>query len=103
MQNKYFPILFNNSRYSHRLPIGTESILKNFKPETIRRFYKDWYRPDLQALIVVGDIDVDAIEKMIKNNFSDLKKPAAEKPRTKYKIVLTGKNQFIAVTDKEFP
>ena len=103
MQDKYLPMLFNNSRYSNRLPIGTEDVLKNFIPETIRQFYKDWYRPDMQALIVVGDIDVNAIEQMIKAKFSDLKNPVNPQQRTNYTIPLINKNQFIAVTDKEFP
>jgi zinc protease len=103
MQDKYLPMLFNNSRYSDRLPIGTEEVLKNFSAETIKQFYKDWYRPDLQALIVVGDIDVDAMEKTIKAKFSDLKNPLKPRQRTKYSISLLNKNQFIAVTDKEFP
>ncbi|MEO8795526.1 MAG: pitrilysin family protein, partial [Daejeonella sp.] len=102
MQDKYLPLLFNNSRYSNRLPIGTEDVLKNFKPETIRKFYSDWYRPDLQSLIVVGDVNVKDVEEMIKNKFSDLKNPDQPTPRTEYSIPLTGKNQFIAVTDKEF-
>lgn len=103
MQDQYLPMLFNNSRYSDRLPIGTEEVLKNFTPETIKQFYKDWYRPNLQALIVVGDIDVDAMEQTIKAKFSDLKNPVKPRPRTKYEIKLLDKNQFIAVTDKEFP
>jgi zinc protease len=103
MQEKYLPVLFNNSRYSNRLPIGTEEVLKNATPQTIKDFYKDWYRPNLQALIVVGDIDVNQMEQQIKAKFSDLKNPAIPKPRTKYNIELTGKNQFVAVTDKEFP
>ncbi len=103
MQQQYLPMLFNNSRYSDRLPIGTEEVLKNFKPETIKQFYADWYRPDLQALIVVGDIDVAQVEELIKTKFSDLKKPVKARKRTNYSIPLTGKNQFITVTDKEFP
>jgi zinc protease len=103
MRDKFLPVLFNNSRYSNRLPIGTEDVLKNFKPETLRQFYTDWYRPDLQALIVVGDIDVDKIENMIKGKFSDLKMPVNPRERIHYTIPLTGQNQFIAVTDKEFP
>ncbi|MFM6953515.1 MAG: M16 family metallopeptidase [Sphingobacteriaceae bacterium] len=103
MQQQYLPVLFNGSRYANRLPIGTEEVLKNFKPETIKSFYVDWYRPDLQALIVLGDIDVVAVENQIKTQFADLKTPVKEKPRTKYTIPLSGKNQFIAVTDKEFP
>lgn len=103
MQDQYLPMLFNNSRYSDRLPIGTEEVLKNFSAETIKQFYQDWYRPDLQALIVVGDIDVDAMEQTIKAKFSDLKNPAKPRQRTQYSISLLNKNQFIAVTDKEFP
>jgi zinc protease len=103
MQDKYLPMLFNNSRYSNRLPIGTEDVLKSFKPETIRQFYTDWYRPDLQALIVVGDVDVNAVEQMIKKEFSTLKKPAKPRPRVEYNIPLLNKNQFTVVYDKEFP
>lgn len=103
MQDKYLPLMLNNSRYSNRLPIGTEEVLKNFTPATIQAYYKDWYRPDMQALIVVGDIDVNAIEATIKAKFSDLKNPAKPRPRTEYTIPLLNKNQFISVTDPEFP
>jgi len=101
LQNKYLPVILNQSRYSKRIPIGTEEILKTFKPATIRRFYIDWYRPDLQALIVVGDIDVKATEKTIIQLFSDLKSPVQSRERTNYTIPLTGKNQFFVATDKE--
>ncbi len=101
MRRIYWPVILNNSRYAERIPIGLDTVLNNFKPETIRRFYHDWYRPDLQAVIVVGDIDVDQMEKTIKAQFADLKNPAGEKPRPDYKVPLTGKNQFVAVTDKE--
>ena len=56
MLRQYFPRLFNGSRYAQRLPIGKDSILKTFRPETIERFYKQWYRPNLMAVIVVGDV-----------------------------------------------
>jgi zinc protease len=101
LQQQYMPVLFNHSRYGQRLPIGMDSVISYFKPETINEFYHDWYRPDLQALIVVGDIDVNQMEEWIKERFSDLKNPVNEKPRTKYSIALTGANQFIAVTDRE--
>ncbi|RVU00700.1 insulinase family protein [Mucilaginibacter limnophilus] len=103
MRTKYFPVILNNSRYADRLPIGTEEVLSNFKPEAIKRFYRDWYRPNLQALIVVGDINVDEMEKIIKLKFADLKNPVKPRVRTKYSVPLTGKNQFIAVTDPEMP
>src|SRR5450432_348357 len=103
MRDKTFPVILNHSRYSDRLPIGVDTVLKYFKRDAILDFYKDWYRPDLQALIVVGDIQVDSMEMRIKALFSDLKNPDNEKSRTKYTIPLSGKNGFIAVTDKEFP
>ncbi len=101
MQRTYWPLILNHSRYAVRLPIGTDDVLNNFKPATIRSFYKDWYRPDLQSLIIVGDINVDEMEKNIVTQFSDLKNPANERPRIPYTVALTGKNQFSAVTDKE--
>ena len=101
MQRQFFPVLLNQSRYAERLPIGTDEVLNNFKPETLRSFYTTWYRPNLQALIVVGDIDVDQMEKTIKEKFADLKNPVNEKERIEYSIPLTGKNQFIITTDKE--
>jgi len=70
MRDKYLPVIFHNSRYAVRLPIGTKENLEKFHRNTIVRFYNDWYRPDLMALIAVGDIDVDAFEKMIKEHFS---------------------------------
>jgi zinc protease len=101
MRRVYFPLILNHSRYADRMPIGIDTILDNFKPETINRFYRDWYRPDLQALIVVGDINVDEMEKTIRAKFNDLKNPSREKIRANYKAQLTGKNQYITVTDKE--
>lgn len=101
IQDKVFPVLTNNSRYAYRMPIGTEEVLKNFKHEEIRKFYEDWYRPDLQALIVVGDVNVAATEKMVISLFSNLKQPARPKEREEYKIPLSGKNQFLVVTDLE--
>ncbi|QJB38655.1 insulinase family protein [Chitinophaga oryzae] len=101
VQEKTMPLMFNHSRYAARLPIGTDSILKNFPVDALRRFYRDWYRPDLQALIVVGDVNVDKVEQQLKKQFADLKNPANARPRPAYTIGLTGKNQFMAVTDPE--
>lgn len=101
MQRVYWPALLNHSRYAVRLPIGLDTVLNNFKRPAIVRFYHDWYRPDLQALIVVGDINADSLERVIKTTFSDLKNPVHERMRTKYIVPLKGKNQFLAVTDKE--
>ncbi len=58
MQQQYFPIVYKDSRYAERLPIGKPSIIESASYETIRRFYQDWYRPDLMAVVAVGDFDV---------------------------------------------
>lgn len=103
LQNQILPVLLNNSRYAERLPIGKEDILKTFKPETIKSFYHDWYRPDLQAVVAVGDFDPKGVEQLIKDNFSELKNPANEKPRIKYSIPATPGTAVKIATDKEFP
>ncbi|MDR2283513.1 MAG: insulinase family protein, partial [Sphingobacterium sp.] len=103
VSDKTLPILVNGSIYAQRLPIGIESVLKTFKREEIVSFYEDWYRPDLQALIVVGDIDVAKVEQQVKTLFADLRMPKKVKERKDIRIPLTGKNQFIVVTDPEVP
>ncbi len=79
MWNKHAPILFNNSMYSKRLPIGDIAIVDTAHYETLRRFYKDWYRPDLMAVVAVGDFDSAVIEEYIKNYFEKI--PEVKKPR----------------------
>jgi zinc protease len=81
MSDKYLPKLLYKSQYANRLPIGKKDVLENFKPEVIRQFHKDWYRPDLMAIVVVGDINVDEVEKKIKDNFSKYKNPSNPKER----------------------
>ncbi len=76
MSRQYFPRLFNGSIYADRLPIGKDEVLKNFKHETLKKFYKDWYRPDLMAVVVVGDIDPADVEKKIIAHFGKYKSPA---------------------------
>lgn len=103
MQLQTLPVMLNNSRYAKRLPIGKEDILKNFKYDTLRKFYTDWYRPDLQAVIAVGDFDPVRVEELIKKNFSELKNPAKQRPRTEYDIPAHDQTLVKIVTDKEYP
>jgi zinc protease len=98
-----YPVLLNNSRYALRIPIGKEDILKTFKPETMKSFYHDWYRPDLQAIIAVGDFDPARVVDLIKRNFSSLQNPVNEKPRTVYTVPPTPGTVVKIATDKEFP
>ncbi|MGZ3897952.1 MAG: M16 family metallopeptidase [Flavisolibacter sp.] len=102
MRRQYFPRLFNGSRYADRLPIGLDSVLKTFKPETLQRFYKQWYRPDLMAVIVVGDIDPAVAEKKIRAHFSGFKNPAREKPRPAITPILARTHpEAMVITDEE--
>jgi len=97
------PVLLNNSRYASRLPIGKEDVLKNFDAATIKSFYTDWYRPDMQAVIAVGDFDVKQVEQLIKTNFSGLKNPVGAKPRPEYSVDASAGTVVKVATDKEFP
>lgn len=81
MSRQYFPKLFNGSKYAERLPIGTDEVLKNFKHETLKSFYKNWYRPNLMSVIVVGDLDPAEAEKKIKAHFSKFTNPSNATPR----------------------
>ncbi len=102
MLRQYFPRLFNGSKYAERLPIGTDSTIKNFKYETLNRFYKQWYRPNLMAVVVVGDIDPLAMEKKIRTHFGSYKNPPANKPRPSIIPIKTRtKPEALVVTDEE--
>jgi len=101
MQKVLMPKMFNGSRYAERLPIGKEDTLRSFKPEALRRFYRDWYRPDLMAVVAVGDIDPAQAETLIKRHFSSLKNPASPRPRTYAQIPPRTGTEALVVTDKE--
>lgn len=101
MMDKYLPEVLAGSRYASRLPIGKDDILKTFKYETIRNFYKDWYRPDLQAVAVVGDIDSATAMKYINKHFAGLKNPSKSKSRFVADVPARQKPGAMVLTDKE--
>lgn len=103
MSKQLLPLLLKGSRYENRLPIGKIDILKTFTHDKIRNFYKDWYRPNLQAVIAVGDFDVNEVEQLIKTNFSDLTNPANPKPRLKYDLPDNKAPLVKIITDPEQP
>ena len=103
MRDSYFPILLNNSQYAKRLPIGTEQVLTTFKPEVLRQFYKDWYRPDLMAVIAVGDFDMKQVEGIIREKFGRIPVVKNPKPRTEYDIPAHKDTKVVIVTDPEQP
>ncbi len=103
MLNNYLPKLLYGSRYADRLPIGTKEVLENFEYETIRSFYRDWYRPELMAVIVVGDIDIDQMEQKVKDHFSGIKNPSNLRERETYEVP-NHKETFLSIeSDKENP
>lgn len=79
IQLQQFPTLAARSRYAERLPIGTPESLNTFTHEALRRFYEDWYRPDLMAVVAVGDFDVQEMETLIRSQFGTI--PSPEEPR----------------------
>lgn len=101
MQDKYIPKMMYNSQYANRLPIGKKEVLENFTYDKLINFYKDWYRPNLISIIVVGDIDENQMEQKIKEHFEKYKNPANEKPRKTFEVP-NHKETFVAVeSDKE--
>ncbi|MES2332793.1 MAG: insulinase family protein [Bacteroidota bacterium] len=103
MRDKYFPVLFKGSQYAKRLPIGTKANLDTAHYATLTSFYKDWYRPDLQAVIVVGDVDVAETEKMIKEHFEKIPAAVNPKKRIKYGIPPHAETRTAILTDPEQP
>ena len=101
MQQQWLPVLLQDSKYAERLPIGEIEIIENFKPDVLRRFYDNWYRPDLQAVIVVGDFNQEEMVQKVKDKFSSIKK--AENPRElkEYPIPPHQETLVSIATDKE--
>lgn len=101
MREKTFPVMFHGSKYVDRLPIGKKEILEKFEHQTIKDFYRDWYRPDLMAIIAVGDFDLEAVEKLIKTQFGSIPSHSNPKPRVSFDIPLHNAPLAVVVTDKE--
>jgi len=101
MRKKYFPKMMEGTLYADRLPIGKDDIIKNAKYEKTRSFYHDWYRPDLQAVVIVGDIDIATAKKMLMAHFAGLKNPSNERERQYVDAKPRTAPEAMVVTDKE--
>lgn len=101
MMKQTLPVQYRGSKYADRLPIGTKESLEKFSHASLKRFYTDWYRPDLQAIVVVGDIDVKDMEQKIREIFGDI--PAATTPRKRevYPVPAHSEPLFAVAKDKE--
>lgn len=103
MLGQLLPEIYKDSKYADRLPIGKTEVTDNFEPKVIRDYYHKWYRPDLQGLIIVGDIDVDKIEQKIKTMFADIAKPVNPAAR-EYSQIPDNDEPIVSIApDKENP
>lgn len=101
IMEKLLPEIYPDSRYGHRLPIGTMEVVDNFPHQALRDYYETWYRPDLQGIVVVGDIDVDRIEGKIKEMFSKIEKPVNPAERVYFPVADNEKPIVAFGSDKE--
>ena len=98
---KLFPVMFKGSRYANRLPIGLPEIIQNGKPERIKQYYADWYRPDLMAVVAVGDFDKSVVENLVKTHFASIPAHTSPKERQTYDVPDRSDMGFVINTDKE--
>jgi zinc protease len=101
MFDKQVPVLLKDSKYANRLTIGKKDIIEKASYETLKSFYYDWYRPDLMALIVVGDFDKTKMESMIKKYFSEIPRKQNPRERVAFTVPDQDKLLFSIVTDPE--
>ncbi len=102
MYEKALPVMYPNSKYGNRLPIGTMDIVMNFPHDDLRSYYRKWYRPDLQAIVIVGDINVDEMEQKIKTVFSDIQPAAPDAAKFEYYPVPDNAEPIVSINkDKE--
>ena len=101
MQKVTLPKMMYGSKYAERLPIGTKENLENFTYEDVREYYNTWYRPDLMAVIAVGDLDVATMEAKIKAHFSDIPKATNPQPRESYELPNHEETLIAIASDKE--
>ncbi len=95
------PIIYQGDKYADCMPIGSINVINNFPYKDIRDYYHKWYRPDLQGIVIVGDIDVDTVEAKLKAVFADVQKPVNPAERTYYPVA-DNKEPIVAIgTDKE--
>ena len=96
MFEKNMGTMFNNTVYADRMPIGSMEVVENFEYKALRDFYHDWYRTDLQAIAIIGDVNVDEIEAKIKTLFSPI--PAVENPRERFTVMIPKNDELMFST-----
>jgi zinc protease len=100
-QDRIRRVQLEGSRYADRPPIGRPEIIQAARREQLVRFYRDWYRPDLMAVIVVGDVDRDQVARMIRDRFSTLSAPSPARPRPAFDVPEHPATRYTVITDRE--
>ncbi|HNQ39095.1 MAG TPA: insulinase family protein [Candidatus Cloacimonas sp.] len=103
IQDQIDKVRFAGSRYAERNPIGTIENIKTFKPESLIRYYQDWYRPDLETVFIVGDCDPQKMESLVKEYFGIIPKRENPRPRLSYPVPDNIEPRAVTVLDKEQP
>ncbi len=101
IRDQELPVLLHGSRYADRQPIGGKEALERGRLAAVRRFYRDWYRPDLMAVVIVGDIDPAAMEREIRRRFAAIPKATHPRPRLTYPVPPQRRPQVVSATDSE--
>jgi zinc protease len=103
LREQQFPVLFKDSRYSDRLPIGDMDVIRSFEYDAIRRFYRDWYRPELMAVVAVGDFETAAIARLINDYFGSEEGSSAGRKRVAYTVPDHDETLYAIASDPELP
>ena len=103
IQDQQLPVILKGSRYAERLPIGTVESIQTFEHEALRRFYQDWYRPDLMGVIAVGDFDRTEVEALLIEHFAGISAPERPRERVEYPVPDHAETLFAITTDAEMP
>jgi zinc protease len=101
LRDKQFPVIFSGSRYAERLPIGKPEILEKANPAPLKRFWRDWYRPDLMAVVAVGDADPKTLEALIRSTFGGIARRKGARARTVAAVPAHDSTLISIATDKE--
>ena len=101
IRNAQLPLLLAGSRYAERDPIGSPDVIQNVSYDRVRQFYADWYRPDLMAVVAVGDFDKSMMEARIRSRFESIPAPSSPKPRPLYAVPDQPGTVYLVITDPE--
>ena len=101
MLDVQLPVLLKDSRYAERLPIGKPEIIRSFPYDRLKKFYTDWYRPDLMAVVAVGDFDVSSVESLIRSHFGSIPAAVSPRPRATYDVPDHPGTRYTVATDPE--